>query len=39
MELHTLAWSAVLAMARSGEIQDAKTLTTLLFVQCFVRGR
>jgi ADP-ribose pyrophosphatase len=37
MELHTLPWSSVLAMARSGEIQDAKTLTSLLFVQCFVR--
>jgi ADP-ribose pyrophosphatase len=35
MELHTLPWSRVLAMASGGEIQDAKTLTTLLFVQCF----
>jgi ADP-ribose pyrophosphatase len=37
MELHTLPWSAVLAMARSGEIQDGKTLTSLLYIQCFVR--
>jgi len=35
MELHTLRWSAVLEMIRSGEIRDAKTLTGLLFVQCF----
>jgi ADP-ribose pyrophosphatase len=35
MELHTLPWSRVLAMVRAGEIQDAKTLTTLMFVQCF----
>jgi len=35
MELHTLRWSAVLAMIRRGEIQDAKTLTALLFVHSF----
>jgi ADP-ribose pyrophosphatase len=39
MELHTLTWSSVMALARSGEIQDAKTLTSLLFVQCFRRGQ
>jgi ADP-ribose pyrophosphatase len=38
MELHTLRWSAVLDLARSGAIQDAKTLTALLFVQCFRRN-
>ena len=38
MELHTLRWSAVMELARSGAIQDAKTLTTLFFVQCFRRS-
>jgi ADP-ribose pyrophosphatase len=38
MELHTLTWSSVMALARSGEIQDAKTLASLLFVQCFRRA-
>jgi ADP-ribose pyrophosphatase len=38
MELHTLRWSAVLDLARSGAIQDAKTLTALFFVQCFRRN-
>ena len=37
MELHTLRWSRVLELARSGEIQDGKTLTVLMFVQCFRR--
>jgi ADP-ribose pyrophosphatase len=37
MELHTLPWSAVMEMVRTGSIQDGKTLTTLLFVQCFRR--
>jgi ADP-ribose pyrophosphatase len=35
MEVHPLRWSAVLELVRRGEIQDAKTLTSLLFVQCF----
>jgi ADP-ribose pyrophosphatase len=38
MELHTLRWSAVMGMVAAGEIQDGKTLTSLLFVQC-VRPR
>ena len=38
MELHTLRWSAVMEMVRRGEIQDGKTLASLLFVQC-VRPR
>jgi ADP-ribose pyrophosphatase len=38
MELHTLRWSAVLDLVRSGAIQDAKTLTAVLFVQCFRRN-
>jgi len=38
MELHTLRWSRVLELVRGGEIQDGKTLTALMFVQCFRRG-
>jgi ADP-ribose pyrophosphatase len=37
MELHELRWSAVLEMVGRGEITDGKTLTSLLFVQCFIR--
>ncbi len=32
VELHELRWSAVLAMAARGEIQDAKTLSAIWFV-------
>ncbi len=35
MELHPTPWSRVLEMAGRGEIDDAKTLTTILFVQCY----
>jgi len=37
MELHTLPWSLVLAMVEGGEIVDAKTLVSLLYVQSFRR--
>lgn len=37
MELHTVRWSRVGALVRSGEIQDSKTLAALMFVQCFWR--
>jgi hypothetical protein len=37
MEVHTRKWSEVMSMARSGEIQDGKTLAALLFIQCFRR--
>jgi ADP-ribose pyrophosphatase len=37
MELHRLRWSAVMEKIRSGEINDAKTLVALLFVQGLVR--
>jgi ADP-ribose pyrophosphatase len=37
MELHPLRWSAVVELVGSGEVRDAKTLTSLLFVQCFRR--
>lgn len=38
MELHDLNWSAVLELVRTGEVQDGKTLISLLFVECFRRG-
>jgi ADP-ribose pyrophosphatase len=38
MELRELAWSAVLELVRTGQVQDGKTLTSILFVQCFRRG-
>jgi len=38
MELHTLRWSRVGELIRSGEVQDSKTLTALMFVQCFRRN-
>ncbi|HET7471365.1 MAG TPA: NUDIX hydrolase [Gemmatimonadales bacterium] len=38
MELRELTWSAVLELIRTGEVEDGKTLATLLFVQCFRRG-
>jgi ADP-ribose pyrophosphatase len=37
MEVHPLRWSEVLRMMASGEIQDGKTLISLMFVQCFRR--
>jgi ADP-ribose pyrophosphatase len=37
MELHTLRWSEVLAMIGRGEVADAKSLVSLLFVQGFRR--
>ena len=38
MEVHEVRWSEVGRMIRQGEIRDAKTLATLMFVQCFRRG-
>jgi hypothetical protein len=37
MELHTLRWSEVMRLVRSGTIVDGKTLVSLMFVQCFRR--
>jgi ADP-ribose pyrophosphatase len=37
MEVHTLRWSEVMSLVREGDIADGKTLTSLLFVQCFRR--
>ena len=39
MELHRLRWSAVLDLVRTGEVRDGKTLSSLLFVDCFIRPR
>lgn len=39
LEVHRLPWSEVLDMIRSGVIADGKTLVSLMFVQCFRRGR
>jgi len=37
MEVVMLRWSRVGTLIRSGQIQDAKTLTALMFAQCFRR--
>jgi ADP-ribose pyrophosphatase len=37
MEIHEVRWSEVGRMIRAGEIRDAKTLCTLLYVQAFAR--
>jgi ADP-ribose pyrophosphatase len=37
MELSPRRWSEVMAMVRSGAIQDGKTLASLQFIGCFVR--
>jgi ADP-ribose pyrophosphatase len=37
MEVHRLRWSAVLDLIARREVQDAKTLVSLLFVQSFLR--
>jgi ADP-ribose diphosphatase len=38
MELHTRPWSEVMDAVRRGEIEDGKTLVSLLFVEAFLRG-
>ena len=37
MEQHPMAWSAAMELVRAGAIQDAKTIASLLFVQCYYR--
>ena len=37
MEVQTRRWSEVLDMIRTGQIQDAKTLAAILYVQEFRR--
>jgi ADP-ribose pyrophosphatase len=39
MEMAMLRWSEVGRMIRRGEVMDAKTLSSLMFVQCFRRVR
>jgi len=39
MELRELSWSAALELIRIGEVQDGKTLASLLFIQSFYRSR
>jgi ADP-ribose pyrophosphatase len=39
MELHERRWSDVMASIRNGEIEDGKTLISLLFVHAFLRAR
>jgi ADP-ribose pyrophosphatase len=35
LEVETRPWSAAMAMVRAGQIVDAKTLASLMFVQCY----
>jgi ADP-ribose pyrophosphatase len=37
LEVRELRWSEVGTLIRQGQIRDAKTLTALMFIQCFVR--
>lgn len=37
LELYRLRWSEVLDLVRTGKVVDGKTLTAIMFVQCFVK--
>jgi ADP-ribose pyrophosphatase len=37
LALHRLRWSEVMELVKGGKLVDAKTLTAILFVQCFVK--
>jgi ADP-ribose pyrophosphatase len=37
LEIHEIRWSKIGAMIRHGQIRDTKTLTALMFIQCFFR--
>jgi ADP-ribose pyrophosphatase len=37
LEVHEVRWSEVGRLVSRGEVQDAKTLVTLMYVQCFMR--
>ena len=37
LELHRFRWSEVLELVRSGKVVDGKTLSSIMFVQCFVK--
>jgi ADP-ribose pyrophosphatase len=39
LELAPRRWSEVREMIRSGEVQDGKTLVSLMFVQCYMKDR
>jgi ADP-ribose pyrophosphatase len=39
MELHERRWSDVMESIRTGEIDDGKTLVSLLYMHAFLRGR
>ncbi len=39
MELHPRRWSEVMESIRLGEIDDGKTLVSLLYADAFLRGR
>jgi ADP-ribose pyrophosphatase len=39
VEVRQLRWSEVLSLIEQGEITDGKTLVSLMFVECFRRGR
>src|SRR6266511_3455654 len=38
VEVRQMRWSEVLSLIERGEITDAKTLVSLMFVECFRRG-
>jgi ADP-ribose pyrophosphatase len=37
LEVERLRWSEVLGLIQRGEVEDGKTLVTLMFVECFLR--
>ena len=37
LEMHRFRWAEVLELVRTGKIVDGKTLSAILFVQCFVK--
>ena len=37
LELHQFHWAEVLELVRTGKVMDGKTLSAIMFVQCFVK--
>ena len=37
LDLHRFRWTEVLELVRTGKVVDGKTLSAILFVQCFVK--
>lgn len=37
LELHRFQWAEVLDLVRTGKVVDGKTLSAIMFVQCFVK--